>query len=117
MGIAIYVQLVLAILLNVAGQLFFKRAAMVGAEPGSAAHKAYLSPWFIGGAGSLGMSMLLWVRVLEVLPLSLAHPMTGTLFILVPLASHWLWKEPLPRLRIVGILVIFAGIVMVARSG
>lgn len=112
-----YLELVLAIVLNVAGQLFFKRAAMSGAAPGTAAHKAFLSHWFIGGAGSLGASMLLWVLVLRELPLTLAHPITGAVFILVPLASHFLWKEPLPRTRLLGILVIIAGIYFVAQSG
>lgn len=113
----IYVQLVLAIILNVAGQLLFKRAAMSSAAPDAPAHKAILSPWFIGGAGSLGASMLLWVLVLRKLPLTLAHPITGAVFILVPLASHLLWKEPLPRTRLLGILVIIAGIYFVAQSG
>ena len=113
----IYVQLVLAIVLNVAGQLLFKRAAMAGARPGAPAHEAFLSRWFIGGAASLGTSMLLWVLVLRKLPLTLAHPFTGAVFILVPLASHALWKEPLPRTRILGILVIIAGIYFVAQSG
>lgn len=112
----VYIELAVAILLNVAGQLLFKRAAMAGADPQSPMHRSYLSPWFIGGAGCLGTSMLLWVLVLKVLPLSLAHPMTGVVFILVPIASHWIWKEPLPRLRILGILVIVMGIALVART-
>lgn len=116
MAFLVYIELLLAILLNVAGQLLFKRAAMAGADPNSPLHRSYVSPWFIGGAGSLGLSMLLWVLVLKVLPLSLAHPMTGLVFILVPIASHWIWKEPLPRMRVLGILVIVTGIVMVARS-
>ena len=113
----IYVLLVVSILLNVAGQLFLKRAAMAGSAPGAAAHKSFLSVWFIGGAGSLGASMLLWVLVLRALPLTLVHPFTGVVFILVPLASHWIWAEPLPRTRILGICIIIAGIYLVARSG
>jgi multidrug transporter EmrE-like cation transporter len=113
----IYVLLVVAILLNVAGQLLLKRAAMAGSAPGAAAHKVFLSVWFIGGAGSLGASMLLWVLVLRALPLTLVHPFTGAVFILVPLASHLLWKEPLPRTRLAGICIIIAGIYLVVRSG
>jgi undecaprenyl phosphate-alpha-L-ara4N flippase subunit ArnE len=113
----IYVALALAILLNVAGQLLLKRAAMSGGGEGAPAYKAYLSVWFFGGAGSLGASMLLWVQVLRAIPLTLAHPLTGVVFILVPLASHLLWKEPLPRTRLLGICIIIVGIYLVARSG
>jgi drug/metabolite transporter (DMT)-like permease len=61
--------------------------------------------------------MLLWVLVLRALPLTLVHPFTGTVFILVPLASHLLWKEPLPRTRVIGICIIMVGIYLVVRSG
>ncbi len=111
------VELILALLLNTAGQLFFKRAAMSGSAEGAPAHRAHFSGWFLAGAGSLVTSMLLWVLVLRTLPLTLVYPFTGVNFIVVPLASHWLWKEPLPRMRLVGIFVILVGVCLVARPG
>jgi undecaprenyl phosphate-alpha-L-ara4N flippase subunit ArnE len=112
-----YFQLILALLLNIAGQLLFKRAAMSGSAKGAHALKAHLSGWFVAGAGSLVTSMLFWVLVLRTLPLTLVYPFTGVNFIVVPLASHWLWKEPLPRMRLVGIFVILVGVALVARPG
>jgi undecaprenyl phosphate-alpha-L-ara4N flippase subunit ArnE len=111
------VELILALLLNTAGQLLFKRAAMSGSAEGAPAHRAHFSGWFLAGAGSLVTSMLLWVLVLRTLPLTLVYPFTGVNFIVVPLASHWLWKEPLPRMRLVGIFVILVGVCLVARPG
>lgn len=115
----LYFQVVLAILLNVSGQLLLKRAAMVGSadvDAVSSATKSFLSPYFIGGAGSLGFSSLVWVTVLKKLPLTIVHPLTGVVFILVPVASYFLWDEPLPPLRLIGILVIMAGVYLVARG-
>jgi drug/metabolite transporter (DMT)-like permease len=76
----------------------------------------FSSPWFIAGGVSLGVSMLAWVQVLRKLPLTIAHPITGAIFVMVPLASHVLWNEPLPMRRVLGIAIIGAGIVVVARS-
>ena len=110
------VQAIIAILLNVTGQLLMKRAAIAGGAADGGGQRAILSGWFILGGASLGASMLVWVQVLRKLPLTIAHPITGAIFILVPLASHFLWNEPLPATRILGIMVIAAGILMVARG-
>lgn len=117
----IYLQLVVAILFNVSGQLLLKRASMVssaGATSAAASMARLLfSPWFLGGAASLGLSAVLWVGVLKKVPLTIAHPLTGVVFILVPVASHFLWDEPLPPLRLLGIFVIIVGVFLVARAG
>lgn len=112
-----YLQLVLSLLLNVAGQLFFKRAAMSGSAEGAPAHKSFLSVWFVAGGTSLVSSMLFWVLVLRELPLTMVYPFAGVTFAAVPIASHFLWKEPLPRMRLVGIFVIIVGVCLAARPG
>lgn len=115
----VYVQLAIAILLNVAGQLLLKRASMAGiadANVVTSTARSLVSPWFIGGAGSLGMSAVLWVGVLKKIPLTVVHPLTGVVFILVPVISHFLWDEPLPPLRLLGIAIIMVGVYLVARG-
>lgn len=109
-------MLAISIVLNVAGQLLLRRAAMAGSAPDAAVAKAYLSPYFVGGVAMLGFSMLLWVQVLRKMPLTLAHPISAIAFILVPVGARVLWGEPLTLLRMIGILVILAGVVIVARS-
>jgi undecaprenyl phosphate-alpha-L-ara4N flippase subunit ArnE len=109
--------LAVSILFNVAGQLLLKRAAMAGSGAGAAITRSFISPWFVLGVGSLGTSMLLWVQVLRKMPISLAHPITGIVFVLVPLASHFLWAESLPPTRLLGIAVIVFGVFLVARGG
>jgi multidrug transporter EmrE-like cation transporter len=112
-----YVLLAVAILFNVVGQLLLKRAAVAGSDAGAAVQKAFLNGWFLLGGASLGVSMLLWVQVLRKIPLTVAHPVTGVVYIIVPLASHLLWSEPLPAVRVAGISVIIFGVYLVARGG
>lgn len=111
------VQIAIGILLNVTGQLLMKRSAMAAGVTEGAAQRAILSGWFVAGGASLGFSMLAWVQVLRKLPLTIAHPLTGAIFMTVPLASHFLWNEPLPPMRLLGIGIIGLGIVLVARGG
>jgi undecaprenyl phosphate-alpha-L-ara4N flippase subunit ArnE len=115
-NVTLALQIVVGILLNVTGQLLMKRAAISGGALEGGAQRAILSGWFIAGGVSLGVSMLAWVQVLRKLPLTIAHPITGAIFVMVPLASHVLWNEPLPMRRVLGIAIIGAGIVVVARS-
>jgi undecaprenyl phosphate-alpha-L-ara4N flippase subunit ArnE len=110
-----FVLLAVAIAFNAAGQLLLKRAT-VGHEAGAVAREVFVSGWFLGGGASLVLSMLLWVQVLRKIPLTIAHPLTGAVFAVVPVASHLLWREPLSTTRIAGILVIVVGIALVARG-
>ena len=110
------VLLAVAIALNAAGQLCLKRATIARAAHAVAARDVFLSPWLVFGAFALGASMLLWVQVLRRVPLTVAHPLTGAVFIVVPVASHLLWGEPLGALRLFGIGVIVVGIALVASG-
>jgi undecaprenyl phosphate-alpha-L-ara4N flippase subunit ArnE len=109
--------LVCSILFNAAGQLLLKRAAIDGGAGDPSAQRAFLNPWFLAGTSSLGVSMLFWVLVLRKMPLTLAHPVaTCCAIVMVPTVSHLIWNEPLGPLRIVGIAVIAAGVIIVARG-
>ena len=109
-----FVLLALVIATAVAAQLLLKRAALDAS--GGALLRMLRSGWFIGGCACLGVQMIAWVRVLRALPLSIAHPITGVVFILAPVGSHLLWREPLPASRLLGIVVIIVGVVLVARG-
>ena len=111
-----YLRLAMTILSNMAGQLLLKRAAMVVGSSGGPVYRPFLSVWFMLGVACLGLSSVLWVTVLKKLPLTIAHPITGIVFILVPILSHVLWGEPLPPARIAGIGIVIAGICLVARA-
>ena len=109
-----YVYLAVAIVFNATGQLLLKQAALRSAA--GEATRAFISLWFVGGVGSLGISMILWVLALRKIPLTIAHPISGIVFAIVPIIAHLLWREKLPAMRVVGILSILLGIVLVARG-
>lgn len=113
-----YLRLAISIFFNMAGQLLLKRTAMGGGGSGAGAaiYTPFLSPWFVAGVLCLGMGSFLWISVLKKLPLTIAHPLTAIVFILVPITSHFLWGEPLPLMRMVGVGVIISGVIMVARA-
>lgn len=110
-----YVLLALTIALNASGQLLLKRATMARTSGGFALD-VLLSPWFIAGAAAQVATMIAWLLVLRRLPLTVAHPVTGAVFVAVPIASHLFWGEPLGPQRVIGILVIALGIAVVASA-
>ena len=104
-----------AVLCNVSAQLAMKYAGSAGHTGKSLA--AWLSPWLLGSVVLYGMSFLLTMRVLAVNPLSVASPaMAGSTFLLVTLASWLLLGEGLGYQKLIGIALIFAGIVVLTRS-
>ncbi|MBI3964277.1 MAG: EamA family transporter [Chloroflexi bacterium] len=62
------------------------------------------------------LGLVLWLAVLSQLDLSLAIPILGTSYATVPLAARVLLGERVSPIRWVGIGMIFAGVVLVARS-
>ena len=76
----------------------------------------FKSPLVLLGLGFYGLGALAWIAVLSRLDLSGAYPVLALNFVFVTLASRFILGETVPPLRWLGILVIIAGILLVARS-
>jgi drug/metabolite transporter (DMT)-like permease len=74
------------------------------------------SPLVLLGLVLYGIGALAWIAVLSRLDLSLAYPFLALNFVLVTLSGRFLLGETVPAMRWAGILVICAGILLVARS-
>jgi drug/metabolite transporter (DMT)-like permease len=74
------------------------------------------SPWVLLGLLLYALGALAWIAVLARLDLSIAYPFLALNFVLVTLVSRFFLGESVPALRWLGILVICAGIFLVARS-
>ncbi|MFC0142144.1 4-amino-4-deoxy-L-arabinose-phosphoundecaprenol flippase subunit ArnE [Erwinia mallotivora] len=98
--------IVLASLLSCAGQLCQKQAAHHGLLKG----KRHLLFWLAMSVLLLGVAMLVWLRVLQHVPVGVAYPMLSLNFILVVLAARWLWQEPVSPRHWLGIGLIVAGV-------
>ena len=59
---------------------------------------------------------LCWLHVLRVAPLSRAYGLTSLTYVLVPVASVYIFGEQVRRMHIAGIILITAGIACVLAS-
>lgn len=74
-------------------------------------------PRFDFGLALYAMASLVWFRVLSVEPLSIAYPvLVSTTFFLVTIGAVLLFRESLAWHKILGLVVILAGIFIVSRS-
>lgn len=115
-----YLQIFLTVLLTAAAQILLK----VGAD-GSASND---SVWSWVGLTELGSGMTWlgilafvasfggWLYALRFLPLGLAFALTNGVHIFVPVGSWLFLGEHISLLRGSGILVILAGILLLAQS-
>lgn len=113
---------IVSVILGALGQVLVKLGAR-HLELSFAWHDLGQTLWTIvknapvmGGLFLYGVSFLLWVKVLTKLELSYAYPLVSIGYILVMACSYFLFKENLSLYRLLGTLLIIAGVVVVARS-
>ena len=98
-----------------AGQILFKLAANSLAETGSFLVPRTATLLFTALA-LYGLITIAWIWVLEKAELGQVYPMMALAFVLVPLASHWLFGERFTPQYFIGIVLIMSGIVVAVRS-
>lgn len=103
----IWLALVLASLLSVGGQLCQKQATRPLAI---LARKRHIAWWMSLALASLGLAMLLWLVVLQNIPVGLAYPMLSLNFVWVTLAAWKIWQEPVTKRHWLGVGLIITGI-------
>lgn len=107
----LYCILVASIVCISFGQILFKKTALT--------MKAMTRPWyiivdpyFIGALVIYGGATLVWIYVLQHLPLSRAYTIMSVGFILVPVLSYYFFQEPLTVKFFMGSLLIMAGVIL-----
>jgi drug/metabolite transporter (DMT)-like permease len=73
-------------------------------------------PWVWAALIAAVAGGAVYVTVLRQLELSILEPLFALVFVIVPLAAVFLLGEHLPPLRIAGIVLIFAGVILVGRT-
>jgi multidrug transporter EmrE-like cation transporter len=101
-----------AIVLSVAGQLFLKSGAQQLAGLGRVEFllAAARDLRVLSGLLAWIASTLCWLFVLRVAPLSRAYGLTSLTYVLIFLASVFLYGEQVRRLHVVGTVLIVIGI-------
>ena len=116
--------ILLSVSLSAAAQLVLKKGMsspglqQIMAEGGTAeiVLRILLSPLVIGGLFIYFLGALVWLLVLSKIDLSQAYPFVGLGFILTMVLSALFLSETITPLRMMGTLVIVAGVIMVSQS-
>lgn len=73
------------------------------------------NPYLLSGLFIYAAATALWIWVLREAPLGIAYPITALAFVIVPLLSVAVFKEPFHAKYIYGGLLIVLGVVLIAR--
>lgn len=99
------------------GQVLFKLAAT---HASAAAGKPLLEQWvsvpMIVALAIYGVATILWVWVLQHVPLGIAYPVFAMAFFIVPVLAYFFLGESLSIRHFVGGLLIMAGIVVTTQA-
>ncbi|MFC1481845.1 DMT family transporter [Candidatus Neomarinimicrobiota bacterium] len=75
------------------------------------------SPWFIGSLACFGITVIIFAKALDYLPVSTVYPvLVGLGFISLALAGSIFLNEHLIFIQIVGLGTILLGIILVVRG-
>jgi len=73
-----------------------------------------LQPAILTGLIVYGLATLLWIKLLQSLPLTAAYPYASLAFVIVPICSVALFGETINLQYIIGILLIVAGVAVIS---
>jgi len=123
MKLADFSVLFCGVLLNAFAQLWLKAATrvsgpLVASDAGVASRALQLlavpSLWY--ALSAYGLSVIVWIVGLSRVPVSQAYPLLSLGYVLNIGLAWWLFGEVPNAQRIIGVGVIIAGVVLVARS-
>jgi drug/metabolite transporter (DMT)-like permease len=114
--------ILVSVLLTAVGQLLFKKGMM-----GIALHLPQASLWKVISHGllnvyvllgflSFGTGALLWLAVLAREELSYAYPLSSLGYLAVLFGSFFFFQEQISLGRIIGVLIIMAGVFLIEYS-
>ena len=74
------------------------------------------SPWVIGGLAVYGTGVIFWLLALSNFELSYVYPFASLSYIGIIIGSYFIFKERVTALRVLGIAVIIAGVLITSQS-
>jgi drug/metabolite transporter (DMT)-like permease len=101
-----------------AGQILFKQTAQQAQAMSSLRDILCLFtlPSFWAAVFLYGLATLLWIKIIQVVPLSRAYPFAALGFVIVPLAAMFFFKETLTLRYAIGAGFIVVGILVSMQS-
>lgn len=113
------VLLLMAICLGAAGQLFIKIGLSgLGDRPPPlvVVLSLFRSGYVAGGFACYALSSVLYLLALSKLALSYAYPLVALSYVLVTILAWRVLHERIPAIRVLGLAVILAGVIIMALS-
>lgn len=98
-----------------AGQILFKLAANAAKQAGGLFALPVLA-WLFCALTIYGITTLAWVWVLQKTDLGRVYPFMAIAFVLVPLASHFVFGERFSNNYLIGVGFIVLGLFFVTRA-
>ncbi len=119
-----FLAILISVFLAVVGQLLLKtgmlRVGKFSLQVSGLVHqyiRILLNPFIIVGLFSFLVSMLVWLYVLSRMELSFAYPFVALNYVLILFGSYFLFKETITLVRMIGVVVIIAGVYLISRGG
>nr|WP_314265315.1 4-amino-4-deoxy-L-arabinose-phosphoundecaprenol flippase subunit ArnE [uncultured Moellerella sp.] len=107
--------LLMVSLLTCAGQVSQKQAVVCW-QSDKANKNASAAKWLVLALLLLGIGMLFWLKLLKVMPLSLAYPMLSLNFVIVTLIGQFIYHEKVGKHHWMGIVAIMLGILLMSLN-
>ena len=110
------------VLFTVTGQLLLKQGMIqVGRvdDVNRVIHKltqAFMNPFVVGGIATYGFTTMIWLVILSRVKLSVAYPIISLGYVMSILFSWIFFKETVPKVRVLGAMVICIGVYLVASA-
>jgi len=122
MNLVSFLLVITGVMLNAAAQLLLKAGVNRVGEIKltlhtilSAGWKLAFEPHILGGLACYVISVVVWILALSRVPVSIAYPVLSLGYVVVAVASWFLFGESMGAVRITGIAVIIVGVFLVAR--
>jgi len=110
-----YIALAGFVTLLAIGQVFFKQAAVALHLERSVLGKLFLVP-FCGAVSLYVVATVIWLCILRTASLSEAYPFVAISFALVPFFSWFVFNDQISARYIVGVALIFVGVMLTVSA-
>ncbi len=100
-----------------AGQIFFKLTATRSLGTAVTLAEQWLNWPLLVAMLIYGVATVLWVWVLRFIPLNVAYPVYALAFVIVPIASYFVFREPLGWHHAIGGTLILTGVLVITQGG
>lgn len=71
--------------------------------------------WWLGCGAFYGSAMVLWFYIVKKFPFSMAYPLVSLSYVFGMIAAIVVFKEDVPAVRWLGVLLIMAGCYFIAK--